>query len=140
MEDLIQDADFVRETTQEQQIDPLTQETIGGGTVATVNGLNGNITFNGGTTGLNFAAGAPNVSLTGTLVVVNGGTGAITAAGARANLEVPRIHTAAVAPAVTDDGAAGYPVNSIWTDTVLKDAYISVDASTGAAVWKKVSP
>lgn len=90
--------------------------------------------------GLAVVAAGTTLALQGTLGLTSGGTGAVTAAAARTNLEVPRIHSAAVAPAVTDDGAAGYPVGSLWVDTVLDDGYMSVDASAGAAIWKKVTP
>lgn len=157
----------------------------GGSVITTINGSGGgmvtgpNITFSGGTTGMNFAGAGNTLTMSGTLVVANGGTGSTTAGGARTNLgaaasganaditsltglttplslaqggtaaataaaartslSVPRIHTAAVAPAVTDDGAAGFPIGTQWVDTVLDDAYISVDDSTGAAVWKKTT-
>jgi outer membrane protein assembly factor BamB len=42
---------------------------------------------------------------------------------------------ATVAPAVTDDGTAGYAVGSVWIDTTADKAYVCVDSSTGAAVW-----
>lgn len=47
---------------------------------------------------------------------------------------------AAVAPAVTDDSAAGYAVGSQWFDTTADDHYICLDATEGAAVWKKTTP
>jgi hypothetical protein len=74
------------------------------------------------------------------LAVASGGTGATGAANARTNLGIPKYNSAAVAPAVTDDAAAGYSVNSLWTDTALDDAYVCVDSTNGAAVWKKVTP
>jgi hypothetical protein len=43
------------------------------------------------------------------------------------------------APGTGDNGAAGYPVGSIWVDETNDDAYISLDAST-TAVWKKMTP
>lgn len=109
--------------------------------------LAGTLVIANGGTGATTAAGARTNLGLGTLATVNspvpvanGGTAGTTAATARTNLEVPRIHSAAVAPAVTDDGAAGYPVGSLWVDTVLDDGYMSVDASAGAAIWKKVTP
>ncbi len=78
--------------------------------------------------------------VTGVLPIASGGTNAATEAAARSNLEVPRVHTAAVAPAVTDDAAAGYPIGTVWIDTVLDDGYLSVDDSAGAAIWKKITP
>lgn len=108
--------------------------------ITVINGASGpTITIDGGTTGLFFATAGSTISLSGTLAIANGGTGAVTAAAARTNLQVPRLHTAAVAPAVTDDGAAGYPVGTSWLDTVLQDAYVSVNAAAGAAVWKKTT-
>jgi len=43
--------------------------------------------------------------------------------------------SAIVAPAVTDDSASGYAVNSQWIDVTGDKAYVCVDASVGAAVW-----
>lgn len=158
--------------------------------VTVINGNSGGgasgsaVTISGGTTGLDFDATGFTVTLQGTLVIANGGTGATTASGARtnlglgtiatqnasgvtitggsitgitdlavadggtggstaaaarANLSVPRVTSAAVAPAVTDDGAAGFPVGSLWVDTVLDNGYLSVDDATGAAVWKLIT-
>ena len=45
-------------------------------------------------------------------------------------------YDATAAPAVTDDSGDGYAVGSIWVDVTGDDAYICVDASVGAAVWK----
>ncbi len=86
------------------------------------------------------------LTLTAALTVGNGGTGATTAPAARTNLGIDAIATkksnlaASVAPGVTDDGAAGYAVGSIWCDTTADDAYICLDSTNGAAVWKKVTP
>lgn len=108
-----------------------------GGTLVIANGGTGAATAAGARTNLGLGTLAV---LNSPLPVANGGTAGTTAATARTNLEVARTVTALVAPAVTDDGAAGYPVGSQWIDTVLDDAYISVDASAGAAVWKKTTP
>ena len=48
--------------------------------------------------------------------------------------------TATTAPTVNDDQAKGYSVLSQWLDTALSDLYVCLNASTGAAVWKKVTP
>jgi hypothetical protein len=52
--------------------------------------------------------------------LTDGGTGGTSAATARASLGVPKYNSAAVAPGVTDDTAAGYSVNSLWVDTVFR--------------------
>jgi hypothetical protein len=46
---------------------------------------------------------------------------------------------ASVAPAVTDDTAGGYSVGSYWVDTTGDLAYVCVDATNGAAIWKDVT-
>ena len=46
---------------------------------------------------------------------------------------------AVVPPAVGDDNTAGYEIGSIWVDTAGVYAYICIDATTGAAVWRGVS-
>ena len=94
-------------------------------------------------------AGSPTfaaLTLTAALTVGNGGTGATTASAARTNLGIDAIATkksnlaATAAPGASDDNTAGYAVGSIWCDTTADDAYICLDASTGAAVWKKITP
>jgi hypothetical protein len=45
-----------------------------------------------------------------------------------------------VAPGTGDDSADGYGIGSVWVDTVLDDAYICLDATVAAAVWKKTTP
>jgi hypothetical protein len=48
--------------------------------------------------------------------------------------------SAVVDPAVTDDSATGgYEVGSQWFNTVTKTGFMCVDASVGAAVWKKIT-
>ena len=82
-----------------QEYQPFVQSTfvsttIIGGTspVTVINGGGGgqatgpNVTFSGGSTGLNFTASGNTISLAGTLALASGGTGATTAAGARTNL------------------------------------------------------
>jgi hypothetical protein len=48
-------------------------------------------------------------------------------------------HAATTAPGVTDDEDAGYGVGSVWVDTAAGDAYLCVDATAGAAVWKQIT-
>ncbi len=64
-------------------------------------------------------------STTGILPASRGG------AGAKNN------YSAIVAPTVADDSSGGYGVGSEWVDTVAKIAYRLVDASVGAAVWRR---
>lgn len=47
---------------------------------------------------------------------------------------------ATAAPGVTDDADAGYSIGTRWIDTAADDAYVCVDNTAGAAVWKKVTP
>jgi len=48
-------------------------------------------------------------------------------------------YAATAAPAVTNDVDEGYAVGSKWTDTTLDIAYECLDATDGAAVWRRVS-
>lgn len=48
-------------------------------------------------------------------------------------------HAATVAPTVNDDAADGYQVGSVWTDVTADEAYICVDATVAAAVWKQIT-
>jgi len=47
--------------------------------------------------------------------------------------------SASVAPAVGDDSADGYGIGSLWIDAVAKQAYVCVDPTVGAAVWRQYS-
>lgn len=44
------------------------------------------------------------------------------------------------APTVNDDSSKGYATGSIWVSTPTKIAYICVDATIGAALWKQITP
>ena len=44
---------------------------------------------------------------------------------------------ATAAPGATDDSAASYAVGSVWIDTTNDRAYICVDATASAAVWRQ---
>jgi hypothetical protein len=47
---------------------------------------------------------------------------------------------ATAAPGTGNDNTQGYSVGSDWIDVTNDDAYKCLDASTGAAVWKKTTP
>lgn len=47
--------------------------------------------------------------------------------------------SAAAAPTANDDNTADYGIGSFWLDTTADRAYICLDASTGAAVWREIS-
>jgi hypothetical protein len=43
-------------------------------------------------------------------------------------------------PTVTDDSGDGYDISSVWVDITSDKAYVCVDATEGAAVWKEITP
>lgn len=100
------------------------------GFVSTLNGQGGGITLGAGSlptgVGATFSNGAGTISLNL--------TGIDPIATKKSNL------AAAVAPAITDDSASDYAVGSVWIDTTADDAYVCLDSSAGAAVWKKTTP
>ena len=44
------------------------------------------------------------------------------------------------APGSGDDSDDGYSVGSVWINVSADDAYVCVDATASAAVWKKTTP
>lgn len=48
-------------------------------------------------------------------------------------------YAAITAPTASNDGAQGYSVGSEWINTALGDVYKCVNATTGAAVWRKLN-
>jgi hypothetical protein len=48
--------------------------------------------------------------------------------------------TAAIAPTVTDDSTKDYEAGSKWIDTVAAKAYMCIDPTASAAVWRELSP
>lgn len=64
-----------------------------------------------------------------------------TAAETRSILGVSLANKAGTAaPGVSDDSAAGYEVGSVWVNATLDQAYVCLDASAGAAVWREIGP
>jgi hypothetical protein len=63
------------------------------------------------------------------LLKVNGGS----------TSEIKWNFAASAAPGVGDDDGDGYSIGSLWLDTTNDEAYICLDASTGAAVWKQIT-
>lgn len=119
----------------------ITIPAVPGSTAITViNGITGpTINFSGGTTGLTFTPAGVTITLNGTLVIANGGTGATTVAGILANLGIAKQNSDTVDPTVSDDNTLGYSVNSLWTNTTGPKGFICLDASTGAAAWQLIS-
>lgn len=151
----------IEETVRDSNVEP----TILSGGVVSINGLVGVLLLIAGS-GVTLTAGAGSITisvgqavgptsspsfnaitaLAVALSIANGGTGATTAAGARSNLGLDPIATkksnlsASAAPTVNEDSGDGYDIGSIWCDTSADDAYICLDATLGAAVWKKITP
>ncbi|MEH6538434.1 MAG: hypothetical protein V7719_18710 [Psychroserpens sp.] len=48
-------------------------------------------------------------------------------------------YSATVAPSVTDDVISNFSVGSMWIDTVGLQAYICIDSSPAAAIWKQIT-
>lgn len=89
-------------------------------------------------------SGSPIVTPVG---LSDGGTGASTAAGARANLGenasgsfFTKKHnfSASTAPTVNEDTGDGYSVGSWWFDTTADKVYTCLDATAAAAVWHEL--
>lgn len=47
--------------------------------------------------------------------------------------------SATAAPVVGNDDSEGYEIGSIWFDITNDEAYMALDVSTGAAVWKNIT-
>jgi hypothetical protein len=109
----------------------------GGNTfITTINGGGGgqasgpNITISGGTTGLTFNAANNTITMTGTLGIANGGTGATTAAAARTNLEAAKSGVNADITMFT--GLAGVGGWAAWTGTADKTGHATYSATADA--------
>lgn len=114
---------------------PLTSITNISGNVTIINTINGrggsNVTFSGGTTGLDFGGTGSAFILEGTLVVANGGTGATTAAGARANLSAAESGANSDLNTLTAlTGAGGW---SAWTGTPDKTSHATFSGTASVA-------
>lgn len=55
--------------------------------------------------------------------------------------KIPRGNNSATgAPTVNDDEEAGYDVRGRWFDLTNGAEYVCLDATAGAALWKKTTP
>src|SRR5664280_727577 len=101
----------------------------------------------GGTTGANtgwVCTTEPELATVGTDAVTwvqfsaagqtQAGTG-LTKSGNTLSLTIKTNLGASAAPAVTDDGTAGYSIGSRWIDTTHDKEYVCLDITTGSAVW-----
>lgn len=106
--------------------------------ITTINGGGGGqvtgptITISGGTTGLNFVGTGDSITLNGTLVVANGGTGATTAAGARSNLSAAKSGSNADITDFTGlTGNTGFGADTGTADKTSHATYPATTASVG---------
>jgi hypothetical protein len=54
--------------------------------------------------------------------------------------EAGAVTVSATDPTVTDDAAAGFSVGDMWVNSTTGDAFMIVDNTNGAAVWRFVTP
>lgn len=87
----------------------------------------------------------PIVNMDGIVPAASGGTGKDFTSGSGIPNFVNGVSTllqlnlsATAAPTTSSDGTEGYAVGSIWVDTTNDNVYQAVDASTGAAVWRRL--
>lgn len=131
------DSDYTRQEYITPVIVPQVTNVEGGTIITTINGGGGgqasgpNVTFSGGITGLNFAASGNTITLSGTLAIGSGGTGATTAAGARTNLGAAK--SGANSDINTFSALTGSAGWAAWTGTSDKTAHatFSGTASVG---------
>lgn len=115
---------------------PVAEGSIGsiGGATGTTIGI-----ASGGAVGFGVTASGVPGTLTLSITVTNA-TLARTALGIDQIATKKSNLTATIAPTVANDNTQGYAVGSFWMGTVLGAAYVCLDASTGAAVWSKITP
>lgn len=131
------DSDYTYREYAQPVVAPSVVNVEGGNTIiTTINGGGGgqatgpNVTFSGGTTGLTFNAANNTITLTGTLSISNGGTGATSAAAARGNL-------GAAKSGVNDDittftALAGVGGFGAWTGPSTKTGQSTYSATADA--------
>lgn len=64
--------------------------------------------------------------------------GSQVATGTELDNALVQYHTATADPTVTDDSAAGFPVTTMWLNTVTNTMFLSVIDTPGAASWQKI--
>ena len=139
--DVFNDPDVILAQTQAAvSSDPLLVNVLGGAVTSVGGALGPTVNVSGSaSSGFTVSASGAANTLTISVTVSN-------AANARTTLGIDAIATkksnlsAAVAPTVNDDAGSGYAIGSFWIDTALDDGYWCMDATIGAAVWKKIPP
>lgn len=64
-------------------------------------------------------------------------TGLLNAIDGLSSVDIQNNYSAGAAPTVNDDSGDGYAVSSKWYDTTNNKAYVCLDPSAGAAVWRE---
>lgn len=130
-------SDYAYQEYVQPSFEPSITNIEGGNTIiTTINGGGGgqvtgpNITISGGLTGLTFVGSGNSLTMSGTLGISNGGTGATTAAAARGNL-------GAAKSGVNDDitmftALAGVGGFGAWTGTSTKTGQTTYSATADA--------
>jgi hypothetical protein len=100
----------------------------------TIQGQPGPVFTFASSSGFGFAGAGNTITLS-----VTNATTARTALGIDPAATLKSNLSAAAAPTVNDDSGDGYAPGSLWLDLTADEAYICLDSTLGAAVWKQIT-